>query len=251
LRGRTGGYGGNPRFPCAHARPLPGCWSRPPWRRVAAAPPTAATTGRRRSGGPTRPPPAGCSSRASTCPPATGPDRPTRTTTGRAIWVEAALARCLHVSKGFVDPDNPKATSPTFSTADDGTEITSEVTVTPSPAVAGRKLDLFQAEAAPGCYEKAFRQEFARQASGLPFVELGDTAVDRLDVADLGDETVAYRLTQRLSERGQKVSLYYAVLLVRVGRIGITTTFVTQGEPFDRGEAADITRVVADRARAA
>jgi hypothetical protein len=170
---------------------------------------------------------------------------------GAGDRVEAALARCLHVSKGFVDPDNPKATSPTFSTADDGTEITSEVTVTPSPAVAGRKLDLFQAEAAPGCYEKAFRQEFARQASGLPFVELGDTAVDRLDVADLGDETVAYRLTQRVSERGQKVSLYYAVLLVRVGRIGITTTFVTQGEPFDRGEAADITRVVADRARAA
>jgi hypothetical protein len=161
--------------------------------------------------------------------------------------VDAEVARCLHVSPDRLDSDNPKATSPTFSTVDDSTEITAEVTFTPSTRSAASRMDLYQSDAAPRCYEQAFRQELTKQAT-RPGVDLGEPSLDRLDVPDIGDETVAFRVSVRISGGGVDIPLYFDVLLVRVGRIGITTTFATQGEPFDRHEAADLTRIVADRA---
>jgi len=162
---------------------------------------------------------------------------------------DADVARCLHVSPDRLDSDSPKAASPTFSTADDSTEITAEVTFTPSTRSAAGTMDVYQSDAAPRCYEQAFRRELAKQPA-RPGVELGDPSLDRLDVPDVGDETVAFRVSVRLSGGGLHIPLYFDVLLVRVGRIGITMTFATQREPFDPGEAAELARVVADRAPA-
>ena len=161
--------------------------------------------------------------------------------------IDATLARCLHVSRNRFDRDDPRATSPTFATPDNGTVIRAEVTVTPSTAWAASQMDLYLSDAAPRCYALVLRQDLAERAVA-PSVDVGEPTVGRLDVPNLGDEAVTFRMTVRLTQGGRTAWFYFTALLARVGRIGITTTFATQGKRFDPGEAADLTRLIVDRA---
>ena len=160
--------------------------------------------------------------------------------------LDAGMARCMNVSRDRFDRGNPKATSPTFMTANDDTEITAVVTFTPSTTWAAKKMDLFQSDAAPRCLARVFRQELVHSVQ--PGVEVSEPTIDRVDVPNLGDEAVTFRMTVRISQGGQEARFHFATVLVRVGRIGVTTSFITRGEPFDPGQAADLTRLVVERA---
>jgi hypothetical protein len=53
------------------------------------------------------------------------------------------------------------------------------------------------------------------------------------------------------SYQGFEVNLYLDIVVVQVGRVGITATFGSQMTPFESSEAARFTRIVVDRVLAA
>lgn len=63
----------------------------------------------------------------------------------------------------------------------------------------------------------------------------------------MGDDSAAFRLTVPLASQGVDVDLTIDVVMVRVGRAGITTTFQSTFSPFDSAEAARLTQLVVDR----
>lgn len=166
----------------------------------------------------------------------------------------ADLARCLEVDEAELDPDNPTATSPTFTSSNDEA-VSAEVSLTPSSGDASRALEILQGDAAPGCYAEALKAEMERNlvvGDDVPEnVEVGEPTFNRISFESLGDESVAFRTTIPVSVEAFDVELYIDFVLVRVGRAGIQTTFQSQVSPFDTDEAARLTQIVVDRVSAA
>jgi len=164
--------------------------------------------------------------------------------------VLADVADCLGVSEAELDPDNPKATSPTFTSSDDE-EVTSEVTLTPSSGDASRALEILKSDAAPGCYAEAIKALVGRNlvaSDDVPEnVTVGEPTFNRMSFESLGDDSVAFRTTIPVTVESLDVDLYVDFVFVRVGRAGIETTFQSQFAPFDTDEAARLTGVVVDR----
>jgi hypothetical protein len=162
----------------------------------------------------------------------------------------ADLARCLDVNEEEFHRDNPKATSPTF-TSLQGEQVTAEVTVTRSPADAGRAFEILGSDAAPGCYADAIETLIAGNLAASEDVpddlEIGHPTINRISFDSLGDESMAFRVTIPISVETLDVDVSMVVVLVRVGRVGIETTFLSQLSAFDIDEAERLTELVVDR----
>jgi hypothetical protein len=166
--------------------------------------------------------------------------------------LSADTADCLGVDPDELDPDNPKATSPSFSSSDDD-EASVEVAFTPSEEAATRALELLADEAAPGCYGEAIQvliEDNAAQEDLPEGIELGEATFNRLSFASLGDESTAFRVTLPFSAEGLNIDYFLDVVFVRVGRIGITGQFQAVVTPFDEAHAAELMQTVIDRASA-
>jgi hypothetical protein len=164
--------------------------------------------------------------------------------------IRAALDDCLGVDESEPDTDNPSASSPTFTSPDDE-EVTAEVTLTPSAGDARRTIERLESDAAPGCYADAIGAVIERnlQDSGgmQDDVELGEPTVERIPFERLGDGTVAFRSTLPVSVQGTDLELFFDTVFVRVGSVGIETSFSSEITPFDSGESERLTRIVVDR----
>jgi hypothetical protein len=164
--------------------------------------------------------------------------------------LQADLADCLGVDPDELNPDNPTATSPSFTSPDDE-EVSVEVNFTASTEAANRGFELLNDDATPGCYGEALQAVIEETAAqeGLPEgVEFGDTTFNRLSFDRLGDDSLAFRITLPVSAEGVDVDLFFDVVFARVGRIAIEGSFQSVFAPFDEEQAAELMRTVIDRA---
>lgn len=163
--------------------------------------------------------------------------------------IQADLAECLGIDPEDFDPDNPSATSPTF-TSPDEKEVSVDVAFAPSAEAAAVAFETLSDDATPGCYGDALQSwlEGAAFEEGLPEgVEVGDVTASPLSFAALGDESSAFRVTLPVSAEGVTVDLYLDIVFARVGRIGIEGTFDSQFSPFAEADAAALMQTVIDR----
>jgi hypothetical protein len=162
--------------------------------------------------------------------------------------LDAQMAQCLDVDPAVIDPDNPKAESPDFSTPD-GDQISSEVSIAPSVEAAEKAIDLLRSDAMPGCYAAALQALAAQATADDPSndAELGEPTVAPISFPDLGDDAEAFRVTVPIETQGRSVELYVDAVEVRVGRVGIGTTFTSAFSPYDTDEAVRMTQIVVDR----
>jgi len=135
----------------------------------------------------------------------------------------ADLAQCLEVDEAELDPDNPTATSPTFTSSNDEA-MTAEVSLTPSSGDASRALEILQGDAALGCYAEAIKAEMARDlvvGDDVPEnVEVGEPTLNRISFESLGDESVAFRTRFRFRSRpltSSCTSTLFSYVLVEQG----------------------------------
>jgi hypothetical protein len=164
--------------------------------------------------------------------------------------LQAALAECLGVDPELLDPDNPQAKTPDFTSPDGGDQVTADVTFTPSAAHAGTAFDILGRDETPRCYAEALQTATAQAVEDgemPPGVEFGEPTFEELSFPDLGDESTAFRITIPVAAQGTEIELYGDVALVRVGRVGIEATFLTELRPFDTEEAAELVQVMIDR----
>ncbi len=166
---------------------------------------------------------------------------------------DAELAECLGVDLSVIQGNNPKAESPTFTSPNDE-EVTSEVTFTATPEDAIEALAVRRGPEALSCYEDTIGAQIEDAVANPPEgeetpdnLELGDPTINEMSFGAFGDESIAFRVTIPLSADGFNVDLYIDVVNVRVGRVGVTTTFQSVLSPFDTEEAARLTGIVVDR----
>jgi hypothetical protein len=167
------------------------------------------------------------------------------------VWSD--LADCMGVEAAEFDQDNPKSESPSFSNADDE-EVTSEVAFTATRDDAIHSIEMMQRDEMPGCYAKEIeallRDNLLNPSEGQEVpddLEMGKPTVNPMSFAQLGDDSLAYRVTLPLSASGIDADLYVDIVVVRVGRVGVTMTFQSVFTPFDPGQAEELLRAVVDR----
>lgn len=167
--------------------------------------------------------------------------------------LQTEIAECLDVDPAELTAANPSASS-TFASPDDE-EVSAKVSLTPSSEDTSRALEIMRYDAAPGCYGQGVKALLAERlvaADDVPEgLEIGEPTFNRLSFEDLGDDSVAFRLTIPVSLQSFNVDVYIDLVVVRVGRAGITTTFQSELSPFDPDEAARLTQIVVDRVAAA
>ena len=157
-----------------------------------------------------------------------------------------AFADCLDIDVSEIDSDNPSAES-AFGNTDDE-EITSDVEVADSAGEVKEYLDRFRHPDGQQCYRDVISDAFAKSmlAEGED-LELGDITFNEVSFEDLGDDSIAFRLTVPVSSQGFEVELFVDVVAVAEGRVGVTTTFQSLFTPFDPEEALRLTEIVLDR----
>lgn len=147
-------------------------------------------------------------------------------------------------------PDNPQATSPTFTSPQDE-EVSSWVTVTPSPEDAQQALERLSGDAVPGCYAQAAEglvmQSMLSSDDVLEGLNIGDVTFNRLSTDRIGDESIAFRTTIPFEYQGFESQAELDIVLARVGRVGINMSFQSAGTSFDSEEARQLTEAVVAR----
>lgn len=168
--------------------------------------------------------------------------------------VEAGIAECLGVPVDELYPDNPQATSPTFTSPQDE-EVSSWVTVTPSPEDAQQALERLSGDAVPGCYAQAAEglvmQSMLSSDDVLEGLNIGDVTFNRLSTDRIGDESIAFRTTIPFEYQGFESQAELDIVLARVGRVGINMSFQSAGTSFDSEEARQLTEAVVARVETA
>jgi hypothetical protein len=162
--------------------------------------------------------------------------------------IEARLDECVGVDLDA--QDNPRATSPDFHSPSDEAEASVAVSFTPSDDAAGRVLDVLNGDAFPRCMAEAVRSvtDGLAESSRSDGVEVGEPTFERRPFEAVGDESVAFRFSISASAEGEDAVYYGDIVLVRVGRIGISAMFFSLDSPFDEALAAELMQRVAERA---
>ena len=166
--------------------------------------------------------------------------------------IRSGLEDCLGTDESEPDTDGPSVSSPTF-TSPNEEEVTAEVTLTPSAGDASRTIERLESDAAPGCYAEAFRAVIERNLQARHAGGCRDRGADGREdlVRNLGDGSLAFRATLPVSVEGTDVAVFLDIVLVRVGRAGIETSFSSELTPFDTDESERLTGIVVDRVAAA
>lgn len=167
--------------------------------------------------------------------------------------MKADLADCLGIDPDVMDPDNPSADSPDFTSPNDE-EVSASVSYTPSIEAAEQAVELLRDEDLPSCFAQALKTAIMDNLLNPPEgeappddLEVGEPTFNPISFGDLGDETVAYRATIPLSSSGIDVDVYFDIVAVRVGRVGIEATFQSTFSPFSTDEAERLVEVMIDR----
>jgi hypothetical protein len=162
--------------------------------------------------------------------------------------IEARLDECLGADLG--ERDSPNAMSPDFRSPSGDEEVSVAVSVTPSDDAAVRVVDVLSGDAFPRCMEEAMQSvaDGLAERGRSEGVEVGEATFERLPFEAIGDDSVAFRYSISASAEGEENVYYGDMVIVRVGRIGISAVFVSLDSPFDESLAAELMQRVADRA---
>jgi hypothetical protein len=160
--------------------------------------------------------------------------------------LDRQFAECLDVDPD-VFADNEAQAESSFASADDE-EITSEVSFEPSVEEVAETMELIRREDMPGCYARIVQDGIAREvAASEDDIDVGEVTVNEMSFEDLGDDSIAFRVTVPFSSGDLDGELYFDVVTVAVGRAGINMTFQSTLTPFDRAQALELTQLVVDR----
>jgi hypothetical protein len=136
--------------------------------------------------------------------------------------------------------DNPKAESPNFISSN-GDTVSERIAVLSSVDAAQAEIDIQRQPNAPGCYQAAMKsvaeKVLADNKDEMKGAKIGDVSVNELSFAKVGDDRIAFRVTVPIASKEVNVSLYFDVVSVRVGRIGVSMFFQSTLSPFDVDEA--------------
>lgn len=153
--------------------------------------------------------------------------------------LEDSFARCLGVEP---PPDQPSAGSPEF-LGGTLTQVSATVEMAPSVEVAETEFANLKRPRFHECVQQQFDESQAD--SGLDFAP---SRAQELDFPDLGDGTVATRITTLLTSEGQQITIYADIVFVRKGRAQLTLYFLRGFQPFAPELANSLVRRMVARA---
>lgn len=140
---------------------------------------------------------------------------------------QVAYAKCV----GRPTPDQVRtadADSLDFS-AEDTRRASSNVETVQTEAIAKDDFTALRADLAVTCQKAQVDAEFARQ---LPPDAVPKSTIDRFDLPQFGDETVAFRVIVSSVAQGQTVTTYLDLVAVRKGRTEISAAFINRSFGF-------------------
>lgn len=149
------------------------------------------------------------------------------TTADAAVAGNRALADCM----GRPRPEDIRtalADSDDFS-AQDTRRVSSSVQTVRTVELARDDFAALRTDQAVACHKAQIDAEFARQ---LPPEASPQTTLERLDVPQFAEETVAYRVTAVTLDRGGQVRTYIDLVFFRKDRLEASVNFLNVGSPF-------------------
>jgi len=127
--------------------------------------------------------------------------------------------------------------------------VSETVSFAPSVAEAEDLMVRFAAPDVAECFGDVTADLVDGQLQGE--MTLGDVTVARLNVSEVGDEVVAYRVTVPVNSGGSTVDVYVDLVLVRSGRAVAGLVFQSEFSPFFIEDTERYVAVAADRLAAA
>jgi hypothetical protein len=137
----------------------------------------------------------------------------------------------------LLDIGGARASTGSF-TSPSGEQVEHTVSVVAEQATAVDFMARFGATGVDVCFREAFQSLFEDLIAEDPNDDLpddlavGESTVGRLNLAPVGDELVAYRVTLPLSAAGSEVEVYFDVVAVRSGRSVAGLSFTSEFSPF-------------------
>lgn len=107
--------------------------------------------------------------------------------------------------------------------------VSSSVQVLRTEELARDDFAALRTDQSLACHKAQIDAEFARQ---LPPEASPQTAIERLDLPQFAEETVAYRITATTLERGAQVRRVIDLVFVRKGRVEAAANFLNVNSPF-------------------
>lgn len=158
---------------------------------------------------------------------------------------QARIAECAGYSFEALYGGGEQADSPTFVSPQDQ-EVRSSATVHATDDQAARRHG---AITDPGTID-CIADEMGR-AAALAGVQEGfevlDLEINRLSTSEFGNETYGYRIMVELSSRGMTVPVYFDIVGVRVGRVGVTVQASSTFSPYFIQDLEDHVETVVSR----
>ncbi|HJR26922.1 MAG TPA: hypothetical protein VJ804_15695 [Acidimicrobiales bacterium] len=158
-------------------------------------------------------------------------------------------AECVGVPFEHVDPDFPEARGHDL-TAPDDSEVSSGAVVAPSVEAAQPLLAAYRDPDTPACFTDVLEDVMldALAEGGTTDATVQRPTFEPLPFADLGDETVAFRVTMTISGgSGQTLEVFADAILVRSGRVAVDALFLSLFEPLPAATSESLVRVMVDR----
>ena len=146
---------------------------------------------------------------------------------------QRAIARCLDQDPDVLYPsDEPTADSPVFVSPDDQ-EVSSRIFLASTEQRARRRFAVLTSTDARDCLAEEL-QRYLEDEDPFPrqTVEIGEVQVVGQRVPDMGDESVAYRISVPLTADRGEVDMHVSHVLVRVGRALLTVQATSLFDPF-------------------
>jgi hypothetical protein len=166
------------------------------------------------------------------------------------------LADCLGVTVSELNAKSPASVdSPDFSDPDDNQTVSNTVAFLGDVGAVTRRLDLLSGPKVPACFSEAVTSEINDRiehpespADTLPKgSKIGDATVAEMSFPNLGDRTVAYRVTVPITVSGLSIKLHLDTVAVGKGRAGVSLQFQGVGAPFPTEDAQKYAQLVLSR----
>lgn len=147
-----------------------------------------------------------------------------------AEQVNARNNRALAACMGRPPPEELRtaiADSNDFSAADTR-RVTSSVQLVRTEEIAREDFAALEGEKSLACHLTQIESEFRRQ---LPAAN-PQVSMDRFEVPQFGDETVAFRVDATSLAEGVQIRTFIDLVFIRKGRAELSVSFINRGTPF-------------------
>lgn len=165
------------------------------------------------------------------------------------------FASCLHTSLGLLTGTSPRgASSPDFSYTNQNS-VSNRVGYESSPARVDEAMNVLREPQLPSCLESALNayitytiQHPTNPNSTLPSgVSVGNSTVAQMSFPNVGDQSIAYRVTVPVNANGLSIDIYVDLIAFVKGRAGVEMLFEAVGSPFDSSMEQQLTTLTEGR----